>query len=242
MASICALAATVVSIHDGLVEFVGAQSRIFETGKADGVLSLRLLEGREGVYAVGPLKGLDGEITIFNSRPHITRVRGAGCTVEHSWDQDAIFLVWSNQRKWRDIAIPENVSGYLELQTFVKAQAEAAGIDSSRPFPFLLAGAPAEIDWHINIDRSEGKPITQELFAKSKAGYVIKGEPVDMIGFYSEHHPGVFISKYTPAVPPASGLANALHIHFVSRQGEAAGHVDNLKLGAGMMLRLPVVS
>ena len=240
-ASICALAATVASVHDGLVEFAGAQSKIFETGKADAVLSLRALQGSEGVYAVGPVKGLDGEITIFNSRPHITKVRGAGYTVEHSWDYDAIFLVWSNQRKWRDVAIPETVSGYLELQTFVKTQAEAAGIDSSKPFPFLLAGAPAEIDWHINVDKSEGKPITQELYTKSKANYVIKGEQVDMIGFYSEHHSGIFITKYTPAIQPSSGLANALHSHFVARKGEAAGHVDDMKLSTGMVLRLPVI-
>lgn len=241
-ASICALAVTVASTHDGLVEFAGAQSKIFETGKADAVLSLRSLQGSEGVYAVGPVKGLDGEITIFNSRPHITKVRGAGYTVDHSWDHDAIFLVWSNQRTWRDVAIPETVSGYLELQKFVKAQAETTGIDSSKPFPFLLAGAPKEVKWHINVDKSEGKPITQELYAKSKANYVIKGEQLDMIGFYSEHHPGVFITKYTPAIQPESGQTNALHIHFISRKVEAAGHVDDMTLGSGMVLRLPVGS
>jgi alpha-acetolactate decarboxylase len=91
------------------------------------------------------------------------------------------------------------------------------------------------------VDKSEGKPITQESFAKSKASYVIKSEQVDMIGFYSEHHPGIFVTKYTPAIQPASGQTNALHIHFVSHQSEAAGHVDDMELGTGMVLRLPVV-
>jgi acetolactate decarboxylase len=239
-AAVCAMASELGN-SEGLVKFIGAQNQIFETGKADAVLSLLSLQGGEGIYAVGPVKGLDGEITILDSRPYITRVRGEGYTVDHSWDQEAIFLVWSNQQKWREVVIPESVRGYLELQKFVKAQAGAAGIDSSKPFPFLLAGAPSEIKWHVNVDKSEGKPITQELFAKSKASYVIKGEPVDMIGFYSEHHPGVFITKYTPAIQPASGASNALHIHFVSRKGDAAGHVDDLQLGAGMVLRLPVL-
>jgi acetolactate decarboxylase len=218
IASIGALAAAVASTRDGLVEFIGAQSKTFETGKADAVLSLRSLQGSE-----------------------VTKVLGASYTVDHSWDHDAIFLVWSSQRKWRDVAIPESVSGYLELQKFVKAQAETTGIDSSKPFPFLVAGAPKKIKWHINVDKSESKPITQELFAKSKASYIIEGEQVDMIGFYSEHHPGVFITRYTPAIQPDSGQTNALHIHFVSRKGEAAGHVDDMTLGSGMVLRLPVV-
>ena len=33
---------------------------------------------------------------------------------------------------------------------------------------------------------SEGKPITTELFAKSKASYVAKRQGMDIVGFYSE--------------------------------------------------------
>jgi len=238
--SLCAMAAQ-PGVREGLIMFIGAQKKIFETGKADGVLSLRSLQRGENLYAVGPVKGLDGEITVFNSRPYITKVRGASYTLDHSWDYDAIFLVWTHQQKWRDLAIPQTITGYLDLQKFVKAQAAALGIDSSKPFPFLLSGAPVEIKWHINVDRSEGKPITQELFAKSKASHVTRGEQLDVIGFYSEHRSGVFISPYTPAIQPGSGQTNALHMHLVSRQSEAAGHIDDITLGSGMVLRLPVI-
>jgi acetolactate decarboxylase len=231
-------------IRERLVSFIGAQKTIFATGKADAAVSLESLKGGEGVYAVGPAKGLNGEITVFNSRPYITRVSGAstpaGYTVQHSWNEGAIFLVWTHQQKWRQIAIPETVTGYLDLQKFVKAQAEAGGIDSSKPFPFLLSGIPAEVKWHINVDRSAGKPITPEIFAKSKASYVSKAEPLDVIGFYSEQHAGIFITPYTPAIQPGSGQTNAMHMHLVSRQSEAVGHIDDIKLGAGIVLRLPL--
>ncbi|MBF0559553.1 MAG: hypothetical protein HQL08_12335, partial [Nitrospirae bacterium] len=141
--------------------------------------------------------------------------------------------------RWTDVPLPDDVKGYLDLQRFVKSQAQTAGIDVTKPFPFLLSGTPAEIRWHINIDRTEGKPITKELFAKSKEHFVIKNEPVDIIGFYSEHHAGVFLTQYAPAIQESSGMTNAIHIHFVSRVSKAAGHIDELTLRNDMVLRLP---
>jgi acetolactate decarboxylase len=202
-------------------------------------MSLQELVGTKNLFAIGPVEGLDGEITIFNSQPYISQVRGDDFEVHHSFDYGAIFLVWSAQTDWRDIAIPATVKGYLDLQDFVKAQAQAAGLDTDKTFAFLLSGTPAEIKYHINVDRTDGQVITQELFQKSKAPFVIKNEPVDIIGFYSENHPGVFITKYAPAVKPDSGRQNAIHIHAVSKTGKATGHIDDLTLGAGMILRLP---
>ena len=223
----------------GLVEFVGAQNTIFKTGTASGSISISSLEGRASLYAVGPVKGLDGEITIINSEPYISRMRGTSYIVEHSWEEEAIFLSWSSQRAWQDISIPASVHGYLDLQDFVKSAAQSVKLDVENPFPFLVSGTPAEIQWHINVDRTEGRPITAKLFAKSKVSFVVRGEPVEIIGFYSDHHPGVFISRLAPAIPPDSGRTNAIHIHFVSCVSQATGHIDDITLSEGMVLHLP---
>ena len=131
------------------------------------------------------------------------------------------------------------VKGYVDLQQFVKARAQAAGIDVTKPFPFLLSGTPAELKWHINIDRTEGKPITKELYAKSKEPFIMKGEPVDIVGFYSESHAGIFLTQFAPAIKEGSGMTNAIHIHLVSKTSKAAGHIDDITLGENMVLRLP---
>jgi hypothetical protein len=102
-----------------------------------------------------------------------------------------------------------------------------------------VTGTPTEIRWHINVDRTEGRPITAELFAKSKASLVVRGESVEIIGFYSERHPGIFISRHAPAIPPHSGRTNAIHIHFVSRVSQATGHIDDIALSEEMVLHLP---
>jgi len=236
---VSAYAAIVGAKKEGMVEYVGAQRDIFKTGKATSVVSLEDLAGRKGLYAMGPVDGLDGEITIFDSKPYITQVRGKDFVLDNTLKHGAFFLVWTEQTKWKDVPVPDTVKDYVDLQKFVKAQAQAAGIDTTKPFPFLLAGTPVEIKWHINIDRTEGKPITKELFLKSKEPYATKNEPVDIIGFYSEHHAGVFLTQFAPAIKEGSGMENAIHIHLVSRVSKAAGHIDLITLGNGMVLRLP---
>jgi len=235
------LSAAVVlgGIRDGLVEYVGAQRDVFTTGKAARVVSLEDLANRKNLYAMGPVDGLDGEITIFDSKPYITKVRGSDYILEKTFKHGAFFLVWTEQATWVDVPIPAGVKGYVDLQRFVKAQAKAAGIDATKPFPFLLSGIPLEVKWHVNVDRTEGKPITKESFLKSKQPFITRNEPVDIIGFYAEHYDGVFLTKYTPVIKEGSGLENAIHIHLISRVSKAAGHIDDLTLGEGMVLRLP---
>jgi acetolactate decarboxylase len=236
---VSAYAAIVGSKKEGSVEYVGAQKDIFVSGKASSVVSLEDLAGRKGLYAMGPIDGLDGEITIFDSKPYITKVRGNDYTVDKTFKHGAFFLVWTEQAQWTDVPVPAAVKGYVDLQRFVKEQAQKAGLDMTKPFPFLLAGTPVDIKWHINVDRTEGKPITNELFVKSKEPFVTKGEPVDIIGFHSETHSGVFLSQYAPAIKEGSGIKNAIHIHLVSRTSKASGHIDDITLGGGMVLRLP---
>jgi acetolactate decarboxylase len=234
-----AYAAIVGAKKEGLVEYVGAQKDIFKSGKAARVVSVEDLAGKKSLYAMGPVDGLDGEITIFDSKPYITKVRGNDYTLDTTFKHGAFFLVWTEQANWIDVPVPAMVKGYLDLQRFVKEQAQKAGIDVTKPFPFLLVGAPAEIKWHINVDRTEGKPITKELFLKSKEPYVTRNEPVDIVGFYSDHHAGVFLNQFSPAIKEGSGMENMIHIHLVSKTGKAAGHIDDITFGDGMVLRLP---
>jgi len=237
--AVAAYAAIVGAKKEGLIEYVGAQKDVFVSGKAASVVALEDLAGHKGLYAVGPIDGLDGEITIFDSKPYITQVRGNDYTVDKTFKHGAFFLVWTEQTNWIDAPVPATVKGYVDLQRFVKAQAQAAGIDITKPFPFLLKGTPAEISWHINVDRTEGKPITKESFYKSKQPFMTRNEPVDIIGFYAEHRDGIFLPKYTSVIKEGSGMENAIHIHLVSQTSKAAGHIDDITLGEGMVLRLP---
>jgi len=210
------------------VEYIGSQDAIMETGRAEATLSLAEVAGVPDLYAVGPAEGLDGEITVFDSEAYVSRVRGAGFVVDSSFDHRAIFLVWARIGEWDDgTAVPDTISTLEELERFVAETARRRGLDTGQPFPFLLAGTPRRLDWHINVDRTAGRPITRELFQASKERYTLRGERTDIFGVHSPRHEGIF-----------TGRGTRVHMHFVSRDGPATGHVDDID-AAGLTLRLP---
>jgi alpha-acetolactate decarboxylase len=225
--------------QEGLVKYAGAQRDIFTTGKAEASVAVAEMAQGSGCYGLGAVAALDGEITVLAGKPFVARVRGGTCTVDYGVAHSAAFAVWTEQANWRDESVPEDIVGYVDVQRFVKARASAAGLDVTQPFPFRLVGTPKEVKWHINVDRTGGKPITPDLFAESKANYVARHHAMEIVGFYSERHGGVFISAYAPAVKTESGVRNAMHIHFVARDGTATGHIDDLVLDGGMRLLLP---
>lgn len=150
--------AVVQSTKEGLVEYAGAQKKIFSTGKAEQAVSVADMAAGADSYGVGAVAGLDGEITVFKGKPYVTKVRGDDFTLDHGHDHGAVFAVWTRQPNWREEHIPAETRSYLDLQQLVKARAAAAGIDVSKPFPFRLVGTPAEVKWHINVDRARAKP------------------------------------------------------------------------------------
>lgn len=213
----------------GFVHHIGEQREIFKSGRADASISLTELSGLADLYALGPVAGLDGEITIFNSRAYVCQVRGDAdaYTVDRTFSHGAIFLAWAQMREWEDLQVPESVPDYRALEAFVMQAARTQGIDLDVPFPFLMSGRAHEIVWHINVDRTDGRPITRELFRKSKQPYILRRESVDIFGVYSDRHGGVFI-----------GEDMKIHIHFVSRDTAATGHIDDIAPGS-LTLRLP---
>lgn len=226
--------------RDGLIKYAGAQRDIFATGKAEATAAVAEMAQSATCYGLGAAAALDGEITVLAGKPFVAQIRGDSYVVDHGLEHRAAFAVWTEQRNWREEAVPADVVGYLDLQRCVKARAVAASIDVTQPFPFRLVGTPKEVKWHINVDRADGKPITPELFAKSKANYVARNQPMEIIGFYSEHHAGIFISAYAPAIKSDSAARNFIHIHFVACDGAATGHIDDLALDGGMRLLLPM--
>ena len=94
-----AYAAIVGSKRDGMVEYIGSLRDVFKTGKAASVVSLEDFAGIKGLYALGPVADLDGEITIFNSRPYITKVRGTSIVRDTTFKHEAFYFVWSEQTR-----------------------------------------------------------------------------------------------------------------------------------------------
>ena len=128
----------------------------------------------------------------------------------------------------KQVFVAKKVKTYAELERFVAEAAKSAGVDTSKPFPFLLKGTPEKVDWHVNNYVSADTPLTHEKHDKAKFKGVLKNQAVEIIGLYSDKHAGVFTHHTTN-----------MHLHVRSVSGGVMGHLDDITLGSGASLYLP---
>jgi acetolactate decarboxylase len=204
----------------------GEMRNVMQKGNLDAHVDCGTLRGLRGLYALGPVEGLKGEITVLDGKPSVSTVRDGKPAVSDEWPK-ACFLVYVQVEGWQTTALPKDVVTLAHLQPVVLSAAKKAGLDVEKPFPFRLTGTPKRVDYHI-VWKTDGLPHTRELHAKAKRPFVVEGREVEMLGFYSDKHHGVFTHH-----------DSNIHVHVRTADGKDSGHVDAVTLASGMTLHLP---
>jgi hypothetical protein len=210
------------------VKWVGAQRNVLQ-GDISGHIALSSLSSLQNLYAVGPAERLQGEVSIFDSVPSISRITGSAIHVDTDFKVNACFLVYAQVNTWRRITIPTAIGDEAALETSIVKFASELGIDVGQPFPFLINATPERVTFHV-LDKRDGLTHNAELHEKAKVRFVLQLEPVEVIGFYSNRHRGIF----TP------GDAN-VHMHVKSADGRMSGHLEKIQLERGATLAVPRV-
>lgn len=211
------------------VEHVGALKNIMHKGDISPQIDLKDLAKKKNLYALGAVGNLKGEIIVLDGSPYVTSVKNNEVLMNHSFDNSASLLVYTQVERWQEITIPATALSYKELEPFVESAASRHDVDTSMPFPFLLKGQIEELDWHV-IDWKQGDTVhTHEKHKKAGAYGTIKNENVVILGFFSKKHTGIFTHH-----------SSDMHLHFKTEDSKHAGHLDNLILGKEIKLFLPI--
>jgi acetolactate decarboxylase len=211
----------------GEVEYTGELRKMMMGDISPGI-SLQSLSQSQNLYALGAVENLKGEIQIFDGLPINSFVNGEGVSLDRSFEKNATLLVYAAVGEWRSLNISRDFKSRDDLEVFIFESAASTGIDTNKPFPFLLAGEIKALDWHvINWDEND-KNHTHQKHRESGISGNLKDSEVEILGFYSKRHKGVFTHHSTN-----------MHLHFKTRDENIAGHVDKFILGTKMTLRLP---
>lgn len=208
------------------VKWVGAQRNVLQ-GDISGHIALASISGLQNLYAVGPAERLQGEVSIFDSVPSISRIVDGNLNIDTNFNVNACFLVYAQVSDWHRVTIPTEIVDEAMLETYIVKLASELGIAVSQPFPFLINATPERAIFHV-LDKRDALTHTPELHEKAKVRFVLKREPVEVIGFYSNRHRGIF----TP------GDAN-VHMHIRSADGRMSGHLEKIQLQRGATLAVP---
>ncbi len=198
------------------------------SGDLDATASLDTLASKNNLYALGAVAQLKGEVQIFNGTPFISNINENEVAIDPTFSKKAALLVYAVVPSWEEIKIPSNINTQNELEAFIVKAADSLQIDTSTPFPFLIEGTISSLSWHI-INWPEGDmEHTHQKHKKSGLNGELTNKEVSVLGFFSDKHKGIFTHHSTN-----------FHMHFKTKDGLLAGHLDGIIPGAKMHLKLP---
>lgn len=209
------------------VRHTGALSKMM-SGDLQASISLDSLSQKKNLYAIGAMENLRGEVQIFDSEPFNSVVDTKEIVLDKTFEKKAALLVYAQVPNWQNIEIPAEIDSSTKLEEFIIQKAKDNAIDLAKPFPFLIEGEIESLEWHV-IDWPENDTVhNHQKHKEAGANGKLNTSLVDVLGFYSAKHKGVFTHHSTN-----------MHMHFKTQDGFLAGHVDNLILGNKMILKLP---
>lgn len=206
------------------IKIVGAMKNVMWKGELGGSINLDTISNKEGLYGLGPVSYLQGELLINNGTSYVSTVSSdSTMVVEKQSNVSAPFFVYANVSKWEELPLPENVKSIRDLETFI----DSATADYKRPFAFKLAGQVSSAIIHIQ-NLPEGTKVSSPAEAhQGQTNYPLSQEDVEIIGFFSTQHQGIFTHH-----------DSFLHMHLITADESKMGHLDQLEI-ANMKLFLP---
>jgi acetolactate decarboxylase len=199
-----------------------------EMGSNDFAAAVQLdtLSNKANLFAIGPYRKMQGEITVFNGVPMIASIQNGKLQVEQSWDVSAPFFVSQNVRDWQEYEIAKPLNQVNEIQKLINELIEKQEDNLNSAFAFRITGFFDKITTHVVMPRTEGVP----GYVKGKKQEVFHYENIEgeILGFYSNEGQGIY-----------TGRNSKIHVHFRSKDMSVMGHLDAIESNKKLTVYLP---
>lgn len=183
-------------------------------------LDLHKLESYTHLYALGAIEGLAGEISVVDGVSLTTRIENDSIINESTYDVNATLLVYTQVDRFRTVNVNEELS-LNALEEFLGDVSESREL--ANPFAFRIKGTASKIRWHIVEGSSNSHDHATTSYNRSQ-----NEVEVELLGFYSDHHQGVFTHH-----------GSNTHIHLVNLKTGMTAHVDDVTIKANSKLLIP---
>jgi acetolactate decarboxylase len=209
------------------IQIAGAMKNVMWKGELGGIINLDTISNKKGLYGLGPVSYLTGELLIFDGKTYISRVvDSAKMSVEENSKVEAPFFVYGNANEWQKEKLPADVTDIANLEKFIDGKTK----DFKRPFIFKLKGTVNYADIHIqNLPKGTMVSSPDEAH-QGQVNYDLENEEVEIIGFFSTEHQAVFTHH-----------DSYMHMHLITKDRSKMGHLDKVEFkDSEVELYLPV--
>lgn len=203
----------------------GAMHNVMHQGELAGIISLDTITARTGLYGLGPVEYLQGELLILDGQTYVSTVGAdSSMTVQQQSSVKAPFFVYGNQTEWNIVMLPDSVRTLFQLEGHMNAVAQTM----TKPFVFKLNGLIEQAAIHVQ-NLAAGTAVSSPAEAhQGQVDYELKDVEADIVGFYSTEHKGIFTHH-----------DSNMHLHLITADRKMMGHLDAVIIKPGTTLYLP---
>jgi len=206
------------------IKIIGAMKNVIWKGELGSSIDLDTISDKNGLYGLGPVSYLAGELLINNGKSYVSQVTSdSTMTVKKTFKTSAPFFVYGNVTEWNEIDLPKDVKKIQDLEKFIDDKTT----ELKRPFAFKLIGQVSSAIIHIQNLPEGTKVSSPDEAHQGQTNYKIQNEDAELVGFFSTEHKGVFTHHDL-----------FLHMHLITKDESKMGHLDELEIGK-MTLFLP---
>jgi acetolactate decarboxylase len=225
---------TAPALRQPVVTQYGEMRSVMREGRTELRIALADAVAAPHAIAVGAIEGLAGEVTIVDGEVWVSRVEDGSLRpsgpVPGPGDR-ATLLTLAHVGAWRAVPIQSSATEG-EFEAFVEHAARSRGVDTTRPFPFLIEGTLTDIEMHVINGVCPHATDPETVDAQPWRWSGSQATDVLIVGFYAPNAVGVMTHH-----------GSLIHAHVVlSLDGSTVtGHVDRVVVAPGMSLRIPDV-
>lgn len=200
------------------VSISGNLRSIMMENNTHATIRLDSLAEAKHLYALGAVADLNGEILIWDSHPIVTRVDADTTSSAHDFSAGAALLIYTSVSDWKEILV-ESAKSIKDLEDMLRKL--SIDEDLQQPFPFIIKSSEANVGGHVVVGNEDHA---------HDSSYKVRSEneEIEILGFYSDHHQGVFTHH-----------DSNVHMHFKNTASTFNAHVDELQLNGKSVILLP---
>jgi acetolactate decarboxylase len=202
----------------------GAMKDAMWKGEIQGKISFDTIQKREGLYGLGPMTGMRGEILIVDGKIYLSQVVSeTKMRVIKADTGSAPFFVYTHISNWQKTPMSPDVTNILSLEKHIDSLSQ----EMPRPFGFKLTGRVKSALIHVQNLPPGTKVSSPQEAHQGQIKYALENVEVEIVGFFSTEHKGIFTHH-----------DSFMHMHLITEDKEMMGHLDEVNFGE-MTLFLP---
>ena len=214
----------------------GEMHRVIGQKDHKGRVSVDSLTKQDHLYAVGAVKGLQGEVTILDSVPYVTTIQSKNKLKAEPISEDikATLLMGASVSNWQD-SMFESTLGSDRWESYLEQEARDKQLDTDSPIMFQVKGKFRDATIHVI---NGACPIHAQLHGKELA---LEEQP------HQQTFPsiqGIIVGVFAKG---ASGRlthpGTSVHAHLIYQSLETGewltGHIEKTSIAKGSTLSLP---